>query len=255
MSVNRAQLHADADAVAAQRIERTGRGWVFPHSRNKCVAAAVESAVETSVGTSGRDLLEGLKKSTERITGWQRPTSEQIAGLLRRSKRGMFRFRDDGKIPNHPRWPVIIYWNAVQLPRTLDPAAIMEDLFAENGWRESWRNGIYDYVHYHSRIHEVLGVARGSARVRLGGDRGRTFKLSAGDIVILPAGTGHQCLAASSDFLVVGAYPRSGTYDECRPDLEEHDRAAKSVAKAKRPCKDPAFGAKGPLLKLWKLRT
>jgi uncharacterized protein YjlB len=200
-------------------------------------------------------LLEDLKKSAERITGRQRPTSDQIAGLLRRSKRGMFRFRDDGRIPNHPRWPVIVYWNALQLPRTLDPAAIMEDLFAKNGWCDGWRNGIYDYLHYHSRIHEVLGVARGSAKVRLGGDRGRTFKLSAGDIVILPAGTGHQCLTASSDFLVVGAYPRSGTYDECRPDIEEHDRAAKSVAKVKRPRKDPAFGAKGPLLRLWKVRN
>jgi uncharacterized protein YjlB len=200
-------------------------------------------------------LLEGVKKSAQRITGWQRPASGQTVDLLRRAKRGMFRFRDDGKIPNHPRWPVIIYWNAVQLPRTLDPAAIMEELFKKNGWSDSWRNGIYDYLHYHSRIHEVLGVARGSAKVRLGGDRGRTFKFSAGDIVVLPAGTGHQCLAASDDFLVVGAYPPFGTYDECRPDVEQHDRAAKFVVKVHRPRKDPAYGAMGPLLKLWKIRT
>jgi uncharacterized protein YjlB len=201
------------------------------------------------------DLLEDVKKSTERVTGWRRPSSDQVAALLRRSKRGMFRFRDDGKIPNHPRWPVIVYWSAVQLPRTLDPAAIMEELFESNDWADSWRNGIYDYLHYHSRIHEVLGVARGSAKVRLGGDHGRTFKFSAGDIVILPAGTGHQCLAASKDFLVVGAYPPSGAYDECRPDAHEHGGRVKSVAKVKRPRKDPVFGAKGPLLNLWKLRT
>jgi uncharacterized protein YjlB len=130
----------------------------------------------------------------------------------------------------------------------------MEDLFENNGWGDSWRNGIYYYLHYHSRIHEVLGVARGSAKVRLGGDRGRTFKFSAGDIVILPAGTGHQCLGASKDLLVVGAYPRSGTYDECRPDPDEHDRRIKSIAKVKRPRQDPMFGSKGGLLKLWKLR-
>jgi uncharacterized protein YjlB len=197
-------------------------------------------------------LLEELKKSTERITGWQRPARQQASALLRRCKRGMFRFSDDGKIPNHPRWPVIIYWSAVHLPRTLDPAAVMEELFESNGWGDSWRNGIYDYLHYHSRINEVLGIARGSAKVRLGGDRGRTLKLSAGDVVILPAGTGHQCLAASKDFLVVGAYPRSGTYDECRPTAEDHERSVKSVEKVKRPRKDPLFGAKGTLLKLWK---
>jgi len=129
----------------------------------------------------------------------------------------MFRFRDDGGTPNHPRWPVIIYWNVVQLPRTLDPAAVMEKFFESNDCCKSWRNGIYDYLHYHSSVHEVLGIARGSAKVRLGGDRGRTFKLSAGDVVILPAGTGHQGLAASKDFLVVGAYPASGKYDEAGP--------------------------------------
>jgi uncharacterized protein YjlB len=199
-------------------------------------------------------LLEDLKKSTERVTGWQRPSPEQLAALLRRSKRGMFRFSDDGEIPNHPRWPVLIYWGVVQLPGKFDPAAVMEDLFESNGWGDSWRNGIYDYLHYHSRIHEVLGVARGSAKVRLGGDRGRTFKVAAGDVVILPAGTGHQCLAASKDFLVVGAYPPSGTYDECRPGTEEHDRHVKSVEKVKRPRKDPVFGAKGPLGKSWKMK-
>jgi uncharacterized protein YjlB len=199
-------------------------------------------------------LLEELKKSTERITGWQRPSAEQVATLLRRSKRGAFHFRDDGRIPNHPRWPVLIYWGVVQLPRAFDRAAVLEDLFESNGWGDSWRNGIYDYLHYHSRIHEVLGIARGNAKVRLGGDRGRTLNLRAGDVVILPAGTGHQCLVASKDFLVVGAYPPSGKYDECRPDAEQHEPSIKSVEKVKRPRKDPVFGAKGPLLKSWKTK-
>jgi uncharacterized protein YjlB len=199
-------------------------------------------------------LLEALKKSAERITGWQRPAADQLASLLRRPKRGTLPFRDDGRTPNHPRWPVVIYWGVVHLPRTLDPAAVIEDLFVRNGWGDSWRNGIYDYLHYHSQIHEVLGIARGSAKVRLGGDRGRTLKLSAGDVLILPAGTGHQCLTASKNFLVVGAYPPSGTYDECRPsaDAEEHERRVQSIEKVKRPRKDPIFGAKGPLLKMWK---
>jgi uncharacterized protein YjlB len=119
------------------------------------------------------------------------------------------RFRDDGIIPNHPRWPLILYRGAVCLPGALDPAAVFEDLFESNGWGDSWRNGIYDYVHYHSRIHEVLGVARGRGKVQFGGNRGRAVDLKAGDVAILPAGTGHKALAVSSDFLVIGAYPPS----------------------------------------------
>ena len=87
--------------------------------------------------------------------------------------------------------------------------AIFEELFERNGWADSWRNGVYDYLHFHSRIHEVMGVARGSAVVQFGGRRGRRLRLKAGDVVILPAGTGHRSVSASKNFLVVGAYPGS----------------------------------------------
>ena len=137
---------------------------------------------------------------------------------------------------------MILYRGPISLPGNLDPAAIMEDLFEKNGWGDSWRNGIYDYVHYHSRIHEVLGIARGKGMVRFGGDKGSTIQLKAGDVAILPAGTGHQCLAASADFLVVGAYPPSGTYDECTKS-EDHARALKTIPKVGRPGKDPVYSS------------
>ena len=106
-------------------------------------------------------------------------------------------------------------------------------------------------MHYHSRIHEVLGVARGKGRVRFGGRRGRIFALKAGDVAILPAGTAHQCLSADDDFLVVGAYPRAGTYDECTT-VEERPRARKNIPKVPVPRKDPVCGPSGSLSKLWK---
>jgi uncharacterized protein YjlB len=196
-------------------------------------------------------LLEHVKKGAERITGWKRPTAGQLATLLRTRKPGCWHFLDDGMIPNNPHWPLVVYRGAVRLPKSLDPAAVFEDLFKSNGWGDSWRDGIYDYLHYHSGIHEVLGIARGSAKVRFGGNKGRTLTLKAGDTVILPAGTGHQCLSASKGFLAVGAYPASGTYDECGPTAEEHARGVRSVRKVGRPRKDPLFGSRGPLLDIW----
>lgn len=132
-----------------------------------------------------------------------------------------------------------------------DPAAVFEDLFERHGWGDFWRDGIHDYVHYHSRIHEVLGIARASAKVQFGGPHGRTLPLKAGDVAILPAGTGHQCLGASRDFLVIGAYPPAGTYVECTKP-EQHVRALQTIPKVPRPRKDLVYGADGPLRTMWK---
>ena len=77
------------------------------------------------------------------------------------------RLAASGGIPNHPRWPFVVYKRAVRLPRSLDPAAVFEDLFERNGWGDMWRDGIYDWVHYHSRTHEVLGIARNTLRSKL----------------------------------------------------------------------------------------
>jgi uncharacterized protein YjlB/alkylated DNA repair dioxygenase AlkB len=197
-------------------------------------------------------LLEDGKKVVESVTGWRRPSKDDLDHLVRDRKANTFQFKDDGVVPNHPHWPLIVYRRVVNLPTDLDPAAIFEDVFERNGWENSWRNGIYDYVHYHSRIHEVLGIARGSAKVRFGGNGGRALDVKAGDVAILPAGTGHQRLDASDDLLVVGAYPRTGTYDECTSS-EDHNQAVKTIAKVMKPRKDPVFGANGPLISIWKL--
>lgn len=171
------------------------------------------------------------------------PISEKI-------KANSYRFKDDGVVPNHPKWPLILYRGAVALPDAFDPAAVFEELFAGNDWGRSWRNGIYDFVHYHSQIHEVLGIARGEAQVQFGGLNGRKLMVKAGDVAILPAGTGHQRLAASGDLLVVGAYPPSGTFDLCRTS-EDHERAVKTIPKVAKPHQDPVYGREGPLLAAW----
>lgn len=196
-------------------------------------------------------LLEDARKLFERVTGIGRPSGRELLALIRERKPQRFVFKSHGLVPNN-RWPLVYYRGAVRVGGASDPAAAFEDLFARNGWSDSWRNGVYDYLHYHSRIHEVMGVARGSAVVQFGGENGRKLRVKAGDVVVLPAGTGHQCFSASDDFLVVGAYPASGTYDECTPSAEAFERARKTVPKVPPPRKDPIYGKDGPLLRLWR---
>jgi len=163
-----------------------------------------------------------------------------------------FLFADDGLVPNNPRLPFVVYRNAIDLAGAPDPATRIEETFARNGWGDMWRNGIYPFVHYHSMIHEALGIARGRARVRVGGKFGEELEVEAGDVAVLPAGTGHQRISASADLLVVGAYPPSGRYDECRATPADHARARESVLAVPLPETDPLFGKDGPLVRLWR---
>ena len=89
-------------------------------------------------------------------------------------------------------------------------------------------------------------------RVRLGGDKGEEVDLAAGDVVVLPAGTGHQNLMASEDLLVVGAYPPFGEYDLCRGTKAEHEKALASIPLCPPPNFDPVYGKNGPLTKHWR---
>jgi len=159
-------------------------------------------------------------------------------------------FEDDGLVPNNPM-PFLVYKSAIALDHG-HPEATIERLFSANGWGAMWRNGVYDFLHYHATVHEALGIARGHARVRFGGDDGRELDIAAGDVAILPAGTGHQCLSASHDFSVVGAYPPGPPMDLQRPTPENHAKALKTIPEVKLPKTDPVMGADGPLVRLWK---
>ena len=160
-----------------------------------------------------------------------------------------------GWVPNNGRLPVIVYRGAVGTSndgadRT---AEAFEALFAHNGWPPQWRNGVFAFHHDHATTHEVLGVAAGQARLLLGGPGGRDIAAASGDVLLLPAGTGHRLLAASPDFLVVGAYPPGCRFDLCRaaPDPAAHARMDELAV----PTTDPVAGDDGPLVRLWSPRT
>ena len=159
--------------------------------------------------------------------------------------------RDDGIIPNNPTLPLLLFRRAIDLSGTPDPENVVEDVFGRNGWGDMWRNGIYPFVHYHSMIHEALGIARGRAKVRFGGALGREIEVEAGDVAVLPAGTGHQRLWQSPDLTVIGAYPPSGTYNLCEGTPAEYARAHAAIGQVLLPEADPVFGPDGPLMRLW----
>ncbi|HEY2137610.1 MAG TPA: hypothetical protein VGH49_17110 [Xanthobacteraceae bacterium] len=161
-------------------------------------------------------------------------------------------FVDDGSIPNNSELPFLLYRGAIDLKGSPNPEAVVERTFAANQWGEMWRNGIYPYVHYHSGIHEAMGLARGRAKVQFGGKQGQEIEIFAGDVCVLPAGTGHQSVRSSPDLVVIGAYPPSGKYDLCRGSKAEHGKAIVAIAAVPLPLTDPVFGKSGPLTRIWR---
>src|SRR3954470_4507102 len=143
------------------------------------------------------------------------------------------------RIPNHPSFAVLVYHDVE--PAARGDADAVRALFAEHGWRGAWVDGVFDFHHFHSTSHEALAVVAGAATIELGGPQGRAFDVSAGDVLVLPAGTGHRRATARNGFTVVGAYPAGQEdYDLLR---EADDAARARIGALPAPPEDPVGGA------------
>ena len=147
-------------------------------------------------------------------------------------------------VPNS-NLPVLIYRSAVQ-GHAADKAGAFRECFKANGWSGIWTDTIYDYTHFHSNAHEVLGIAKGKVTLRLGGDRGSLIRLKPGDVIVLPASVGHRRVSATA-VKAVGAYPRGQSHYDMK-------RGGRTVPRVALPATDPLFGPEGPLIKAWQMR-
>ncbi|MDR9784802.1 cupin [Rhizobium redzepovicii] len=155
-------------------------------------------------------------------------------------------FEPSDWVPNNPRLPVLIYRGLFGYGGPAD----FENRFAANGWTGIWTNGVFNYQHYHSGAHEVLGIAIGGATLLIGGPGGQALKVAAGDCLVLPAGTGHQNLGCTADFQVVGAYPK-GQHADIQTSAASSEMLAK-ISSVPLPHSDPVQGPSGFLTETWR---
>ena len=165
----------------------------------------------------------------------------------------LIRLTDDGQVPNHPRYPLIHYREAVAVDADMPSPEEMIARFESNDWGGAWVDGIYPFHHYHARSHEVLANLGAPVEVQFGGAEGPVITFAAGDVVAIPAGGGHCRLSDASGLVVVGAYPQGQeAWDLKRADNPaDYARAHDEIASVARPAQDPLSGHDGPLLEYW----
>ncbi len=159
----------------------------------------------------------------------------------------------NGAFPNNENLDLCIF-RQVLSPDTEKLADAFEKRFTENYWPPVWRNGLYDFHHFHSTAHEVLGVYAGWSEACFGGPGGVVRKVSAGDVLVIPAGVSHKNVGQSQNFRAVGAYPEGQRWNMKYGNSDERPQVEKDISRVSLPVRDPVYGATGPLMTIWGCR-
>jgi uncharacterized protein YjlB len=160
------------------------------------------------------------------------------------------KLRDDGVFPNS-RLPALLYKSVLDIP-LLFPATHVKNLFKKHGWSNDWDAGIFEYHHYHSVTHEVLGIYKGQTKLQLGGPQGPQIFVEKGDVLVIPAGVAHKNLGAENSVGVIGAYPNGRHYDMNYGKPGERPNTDKNIKSVPLPVNDPVFGTDKGLFNIWK---
>ncbi len=152
----------------------------------------------------------------------------------------------DEEMPNNPNLPLLFYQGGIH--KRTDTCA---NVFGENNWTNAWKNGVFDYHHFHSNTHEVLGIVSGTASILFGGENGIKIEVNKGDVVVIPAGVAHKKESSSEDFQVVGAYPNGMIPDLKTGKADERKEAIENIKNVPFPTTDPLQGRYGPLVEIW----
>jgi len=137
-------------------------------------------------------------------------------------------FQDDGHLPNNPKLPLLVYLGALSVYDDLSSEC--EAWSGENGWGGAWRGRVFTYHHYHSSVHEVLGIVRGTAHLVLDGESGAALELETGDVAVTVAGVG-QCNQGPARAFWPLAPTRVGSPGTCAPaSLANDPRSSRTCA-------------------------
>jgi uncharacterized protein YjlB len=161
----------------------------------------------------------------------------------------LFYLKETPEFPNN-RLPAVLYPRAISLPVPLTRLQITY-LFARNNWTNAWDSGIFTYHHYHSTSHEVLGFYKGNTIIQLGGPDGERITVTAGDVLIIPAGVAHKNLGKEKQVKCIGAYPDGRDFDINKGKRGERPVTDRNIAALPIPSKDPVYGIGGGIPVLW----